>query len=80
LDSIDLYSYPIEVKISITTIAPPTHNVNNQFTVYPNPIVSTVLIQKPESDNPAKLDIYNILGVKIRSEIITNKETRLSVD
>jgi hypothetical protein len=57
-----------------------SQNISNGFTIFPNPAFSNVLINKPESSNPAKLDIYNVLGMKIKSVMLTNNETSISVE
>jgi xylan 1,4-beta-xylosidase len=50
----------------------------NNFMIYPNPLNSYVIIRKSDSNIPAKLDIYNVLGMKIQSELLLKKETILS--
>ena len=50
------------------------------FNVYPNPVHSTVSVRKSESNRESTLDIFNFLGIKIKSEILTNNESSFSVE
>jgi len=49
------------------------------FNVYPNPVHSNVSVRKL-SNIESTLDIYNFLGIKIKSEILTNSESLFSVE
>ena len=42
-------------------------NVNNEFTLYPNPVKTNLFVQIPNSKHPAFIGIYNVSGQKIKS-------------
>jgi hypothetical protein len=54
-------------------------NENNGFSVFPNPAFTYITVHKPETNSLAKLDIFNVQGAKIKSELLTNIETTFSV-
>ena len=53
---------------------------NDGLNIYPNPAHANITVCKLESNTETILDIYNVLGIKVKSEILTNKETSISVD
>lgn len=75
-DSIELHSYPIIA----TTLSPASINQMKQgnFEVYPNPATSSVKVVL-ENEHPATLNIYNLIGTKIQSTTLTDKETNVSL-
>jgi hypothetical protein len=80
-DSIDLYSYPIAVTInSHTTSINSLALVQKEFKVYPNPAINEVTVLIPESSTAVKLDIYNVMGVHIKTIMLNNKETSVSLN
>jgi aryl-phospho-beta-D-glucosidase BglC (GH1 family) len=68
------------IQDSSTATAINDQKMTNLFTIFPNPAVSDIIVTKPESISFVRLDIYNILGKKIKTEILTKNETVLSVD
>ena len=54
-------------------------NNSYRYKVYPNPAHSDIIIRNPEPSISTILDIYNCLGVKVRSEILNNNENSVSV-
>ena len=42
-------------------------NVNNEFTLYPNPVKTNLFVQIPNSKHPAFIEIYNVSGQKLKS-------------
>ncbi len=65
-------------SIGITTTE--QNSSNQSASVYPNPFSSAATIMCPNvsSSNPNTLKLYTILGVEVRSEIITQKETTIN--
>lgn len=74
--NVDRFVFIADTGTSINSL----RTIQNEFRVYPNPAISKVTVQKTGISNPAKLDVYNVLGIKVRSEIITNKAIELSVE
>jgi aryl-phospho-beta-D-glucosidase BglC (GH1 family) len=52
----------------------------NGFNVFPNPAHSKITIRKSESETESILSIYNYLGIKVKSEMLTNGESSLSLE
>jgi aryl-phospho-beta-D-glucosidase BglC (GH1 family) len=75
-DSIRLHSYPV----TATTLNPTSVSQLEQmsFAIYPNPATTSVKVVI-ESDKPATLDIYNLIGGRIQSTILNGKESIVSL-
>lgn len=75
-DSIELHSYPIMA----TTLSPASicQLKKSNFEVYPNPATTSVSVVL-ENEQPATLDIYNLIGSKIQSTTLSCKETTVSL-
>ncbi len=52
-------------------------NIDNTFSVFPNPADNTINVSSQNKIN--KIEIYNILGVKLSSETINNTKATLDV-
>lgn len=55
-------------------------NLANDFLVYPNPAGSKIIIQKQKSNTPSKLEVYNILGLKMKTEVLNDEKNVISLD
>jgi xylan 1,4-beta-xylosidase len=63
-----------------TTLNTVRYSSNDKFIIaYPNPANSYITISKPQSKGPVILNIYNALGEKVQSHMLTMSETKLSV-
>ncbi len=63
----------------ITGIAPT--NLTNEMSLYPNPANDFVSLSLDKNVvEPFKLNIYNIAGVLVKSEIIEKNHTKLNID
>jgi aryl-phospho-beta-D-glucosidase BglC (GH1 family) len=71
--NIDKFIFTPDTSTSIPSI-----NKNN-INIYPNPAITEVTVQA-DIIQPIKLDVYNLLGVKIKSEVLMSKETSVSLD
>jgi hypothetical protein len=81
LDSIDLYSYPISV---ITQLINSTVNnlgqVMSQIQIFPNPASDKINITLPVMMSTAKLDVYDLVGQHMKSELLNNEENTLNLN
>ncbi|MBD0725441.1 hypothetical protein B6A10_09650 [Flavobacterium sp. L1I52] len=55
-------------------------NEDQNVTVYPNPAVSELNIGLSELHKGAKLELYNVLGVKLRSQDMKNSSAAMSLE
>jgi hypothetical protein len=53
--------------------------ISSYFEVFPNPAISNIIVRSEELKFPAILDIYNVLGLRIQSEMLTMHETEVSL-
>jgi hypothetical protein len=78
-----IYSYSINIPAhGADVFVSSTEEVNGQsslLTVYPNPATSLVTIANP-AHKTIKLDIYDISGRKIKSQIISSDYTNIPVE
>jgi aryl-phospho-beta-D-glucosidase BglC (GH1 family) len=65
------------VQDSSATFSKPVES--HGFNVYPNPAHSDVTVCQSESNSETKLDIYNSLGINMKSEMLRNNVSSISV-
>jgi hypothetical protein len=53
---------------------------NTAVTVYPNPVVSVLNVKVSKEHIGAKLELYNVLGVKMRSQLLTSTLQAMSLE
>lgn len=54
-------------------------NKTNEFTIYPNPSRSKLNITLPNVENNSKVEVYNILGSKVYSTVLSALNTSINV-
>jgi len=55
-------------------------NTTEDVTVYPNPVSSLLNIKVSEVYNGATLELFNLLGIKVRSQNLTNSLQEMSFE
>ena len=48
--------------------------------IFPNPIYDHFFVQLPETDNPAKISIYNAIGRKLHEESVSESLVKIDTD
>ena len=55
------------------------NGLSNEFTIYPNPSRSKLNITLPKLENNSKVEVYNILGARVYSTVLSNLNTSINV-
>jgi len=53
---------------------------NNNILLYPNPATTTLTVQLKNMEFPQEISIYNVLGLLVKKDVLTNEITTLSVE